>query len=97
MHKAGGGRHRALTSIMEGLHGQQRGSPGHAERLSERMLDEFVALHGPALRASGVPERLWARLLYKLEHEVLGAGCERAIRTSGDRSSTGVKGSHLKA
>lgn len=31
---------------------------------------EFAALHGPALRASGVPERYWGRLLYKLEHEV---------------------------
>lgn len=31
---------------------------------------EFEALHGPALRASGVPERYWGRLLHKLEHEV---------------------------
>lgn len=35
---------------------------------------EFAALHGPALRASGVPERYWGRLLYKLEHEVFDAG-----------------------
>lgn len=34
---------------------------------------EFCALHGPALRASGVPERYWGRLLHKLEHEVPGA------------------------
>lgn len=33
-------------------------------------LAEFAALHGPALRASGVPERYWGRLLHKLEHEV---------------------------
>lgn len=32
---------------------------------------EFAALHGPALRASGVPERYWGRLLHKLEHEHL--------------------------
>uniref|UniRef100_A0A9W3GCW1 Tubulin--tyrosine ligase-like protein 12 n=1 Tax=Camelus bactrianus TaxID=9837 RepID=A0A9W3GCW1_CAMBA len=35
---------------------------------------EFAALHGPALRASGVPERYWGRLLHKLEHEVFDAG-----------------------
>ncbi|XP_054997775.1 tubulin--tyrosine ligase-like protein 12 isoform X2 [Sorex araneus] len=35
---------------------------------------EFAALYGPALRASGVPERYWARLLHKLQHEVLDAG-----------------------
>lgn len=35
-----------------------------------RALAEFAALHGPALRASGVPERYWGRLLHKLEHEV---------------------------
>lgn len=35
---------------------------------------EFEALHGPALRASGVPERYWGRLLHKLEHEVFDAG-----------------------
>uniref|UniRef100_A0A8C5YTF4 Tubulin tyrosine ligase like 12 n=1 Tax=Marmota marmota marmota TaxID=9994 RepID=A0A8C5YTF4_MARMA len=28
----------------------------------------------PALRASGVPERYWGRLLHKLEHEVFDAG-----------------------
>ncbi|KAI4545808.1 tubulin--tyrosine ligase-like protein 12 [Ovis aries] len=37
-------------------------------------LAEFAALHGPALRASGVPERYWGRLLHKLEHEVFDAG-----------------------
>lgn len=36
---------------------------------------EFAALHGTALRSSGVPERYWGRLLHKLEHEVrAGAG-----------------------
>lgn len=42
-------------------------------------LAEFVALHGPALRASGVPERYWGRLLHKLEHEVR-AGAARGGR-----------------
>ncbi|XP_051016067.1 tubulin--tyrosine ligase-like protein 12 [Acomys russatus] len=59
---------------MEGHPGPQHVSPGRAETLSARMLDEFVALHGPALRSSGVPERLWGRLLHKLEHEVFDAG-----------------------
>ncbi|XP_005354493.2 tubulin--tyrosine ligase-like protein 12 [Microtus ochrogaster] len=59
---------------MEDYPGQRRGSPGRAERLNERLLDEFVSLHGPALRASGVPERLWGSLLHKLEHEVFDAG-----------------------
>lgn len=57
---------------------------------------EFAALHGPALRASGVPERYWGRLLHKLEHEVRpgatrgeqgagpgGPGAERSLGTSG--------------
>ncbi|XP_037371051.1 tubulin--tyrosine ligase-like protein 12 [Talpa occidentalis] len=39
-----------------------------------RAWPEFAALHGPALRASGVPERYWGRLLHKLEHEVFDAG-----------------------
>lgn len=59
-------------------------------------LAEFAALHGPALRASGVPERYWGRLLHKLEHEVRagatrgeqgagpgGPGAERPLGTSG--------------
>lgn len=53
---------------------------------SERDPDtaEFAALHGPALRASGVPERYWGRLLYKLEHEVrAGATRGRARRGAG--------------
>ncbi|XP_007939986.1 tubulin--tyrosine ligase-like protein 12 [Orycteropus afer afer] len=37
-------------------------------------LAEFAVLHGPALRASGVPELYWGRLLHKLEHEVFDAG-----------------------
>uniref|UniRef100_F2Z423 Tubulin tyrosine ligase-like family, member 12 n=1 Tax=Mus musculus TaxID=10090 RepID=F2Z423_MOUSE len=56
---------------MEIQSGPQPGSPGRAERLNARLLDEFVSLHGPTLRASGVPERLWGRLLHKLEHEHL--------------------------
>lgn len=83
---------------MEGQLGPQHGSPGRAEKLKERMLDEFVALHGPALRASGVPERLWGRLLHKLEHEVRGcAGSGRALRTSGARSTAAAKGNHFQA
>uniref|UniRef100_F6STG9 Tubulin tyrosine ligase like 12 n=1 Tax=Ornithorhynchus anatinus TaxID=9258 RepID=F6STG9_ORNAN len=34
----------------------------------------WVALHGPALRAAGVPPRYWTRLLHKLENEVFDAG-----------------------
>lgn len=40
------------------------------EQDAQAALAEFAALHGPALRASGVPERYWGRLLHKLEHEV---------------------------
>lgn len=49
----------------------------------EDALAEFAALHGPALRASGVPERYWGRLLHKLEHEV-------RWRRRGPRSGKGV-------
>lgn len=35
-----------------------------------RARPDFVELYGAALRASGVPERYWERLLHKLEHEV---------------------------
>lgn len=83
---------------MEIQSGPQPGSPGRAERLNARLLDEFVSLHGPTLRASGVPERLWGRLLHKLEHEVRvrdGTGCGQAMRSSGERSSAALKGSHL--
>lgn len=55
------------------------------EQDARAALAEFATLHGPALRASGVPERYWGRLLHKLEHEVrVGAprgearGAERA-------------------
>ncbi|XP_020664293.3 tubulin--tyrosine ligase-like protein 12 isoform X1 [Pogona vitticeps] len=34
----------------------------------------FVALHGPALSASGVPSRYWQSLWHKLENEVFDAG-----------------------
>lgn len=94
--KSYGGRRRAHLSTMESQSGPQPGSPGRAERLNERLLDEFVSLHGPALRASGVPERLWGRLLHKLEHEVRGGtGCGQAVRSSGVRSSAALGGSHL--
>lgn len=76
----------------------ERGSPGRTENLNARMLDEFAALHGPALRASGVPQRLWSRLLHKLEHEVRGgAGCRQAMRASGELSPAPPKGSHFQA
>lgn len=94
--KSCGGRRRALPSTMEIQSGPQPGSPGRAERLNARLLDEFVSLHGPTLRASGVPERLWGRLLHKLEHEVRdGTGCGQAMRSSGEHSSAALKGSHL--
>ncbi|XP_003419849.2 tubulin--tyrosine ligase-like protein 12 [Loxodonta africana] len=48
-------------------------SPGRPEE-DAQALAAFTALHGPALRASGVPERYWGRLLHKLEHEVFDAG-----------------------
>ncbi|XP_039318971.2 tubulin--tyrosine ligase-like protein 12 isoform X1 [Saimiri boliviensis] len=52
----------------------ERSSPGPTPEEAARALAEFAALHGPALRASGVPERYWGRLLHKLEHEVFDAG-----------------------
>ncbi|KAM4882070.1 tubulin--tyrosine ligase-like protein 12 isoform 3-T3 [Thomomys bottae] len=59
---------------MEAERGPERGGPGPAPEDGARALAEFAALHGPALRASGVPERYWGRLLHKLEHEVFDAG-----------------------
>uniref|UniRef100_A0A8C0SHF7 Tubulin--tyrosine ligase-like protein 12 SET-like domain-containing protein n=1 Tax=Canis lupus familiaris TaxID=9615 RepID=A0A8C0SHF7_CANLF len=50
------------------------GAPGLTAEDGARAPAEFAALHGPALRASGVPERYWGRLLHKLEHEVFDAG-----------------------
>uniref|UniRef100_F6W449 Tubulin tyrosine ligase like 12 n=1 Tax=Macaca mulatta TaxID=9544 RepID=F6W449_MACMU len=52
----------------------ERSSPGQTPEEGAEALAEFAALHGPALRASGVPERYWGRLLHKLEHEVFDAG-----------------------
>ncbi|KAK2120954.1 hypothetical protein P7K49_002340 [Saguinus oedipus] len=59
----------------------ERSSPGPTPEEGARSLAEFAALHGPALRASGVPERYWGGLLHKLEHEVRG----RAAGTCGGR------------
>ncbi|VTJ86885.1 Hypothetical predicted protein [Marmota monax] len=59
---------------MEAEPGPERGSPGRTPEEGARALAEFAALHGPALRASGVPERYWGRLLHKLELEVFDAG-----------------------
>ncbi|XP_036617053.1 tubulin--tyrosine ligase-like protein 12 [Trichosurus vulpecula] len=36
--------------------------------------EAFVVLHGPALRASAIPERYWGRLLHKLHREIFDAG-----------------------
>ena len=63
------------------------------EQDARAALAEFATLHGPALRASGVPERYWGRLLHKLEHEVrVGAprgearGAERARGAPGTKA-----------
>lgn len=62
------------------------------EQDARAALAEFVALHGPALRASGVPERYWGRLLHKLEHEVpVGAPCGEA-RGAGRSRGAGPRG-----
>lgn len=68
----------------------ERSSPGQTLEEGAEALAEFAALHGPALRASGVPERYWGRLLHKLEHEVRG----RAAGTCGCRggSAAGARG-----
>jgi len=50
----------------------ERGDPGLTPEEDARARAEFAALHGLALRASGVPERYWGRLLHKLEHEGWG-------------------------
>lgn len=52
---------------------------------------EFAALHGPALRASGVPERYWGRLLHKLEHEVR-AGARGVVEARGCGAGPGHAG-----
>ncbi|XP_027450379.1 tubulin--tyrosine ligase-like protein 12 [Zalophus californianus] len=52
----------------------ERRDPGLTPEEDARARAEFAALHGLALRASGVPERYWGRLLHKLEHEVFDAG-----------------------
>ncbi|XP_075409633.1 tubulin--tyrosine ligase-like protein 12 [Tenrec ecaudatus] len=51
-----------------------RGPNPRRPKEGAQALAEFAALHGPALCASGVPERYWGRLLHKLEHEVFDAG-----------------------
>lgn len=57
---------------------------------------EFAALHGPALRASGVPERYWGRLLHKLEHEVR-AGARGEVEAPGPERALGTRGCTARA
>uniref|UniRef100_UPI00358EB51E tubulin--tyrosine ligase-like protein 12 isoform X2 n=1 Tax=Myxine glutinosa TaxID=7769 RepID=UPI00358EB51E len=40
----------------------------------DEAFSHFVALHGPSLRLSGLPELYWPRLHYKLRNEVFDAG-----------------------
>lgn len=61
----------------------------------EDALAEFAALHGPALRASGVPERYWGRLLHKLEHEVRRG--RRALARGAHRPASQRGGCGLRA
>lgn len=60
--------------------GWPRGAAMAGERAAE--LGAFAALHGPALRASGVPVRYWDSLRRKLEGEVRPAGSGPASRCS---------------
>lgn len=63
---------------MEAEPGRHSGVPGRMREEGALALAEFAAVHGPALRASGVPERYWGSLLHKLEHEVRGSGVRDA-------------------
>jgi hypothetical protein len=83
---------------MEAELGTERGMPDRTPEDGAQALAEFAALHGPALRASGVPERYWGRLLYKLEHEVRTGpwagepGCRRPLERHGERVRTARDG-----
>ena len=67
----------------------ERGDPGLTPEEDARARAEFAALHGPALRASGVPERYWGRLLHKLEHEVRARATREGEAPAG---RTGMRG-----
>lgn len=67
----------------------ERRDPHRTAEEDARARAEFAALHGPALRASGVPERYWGRLLHKLEHEVR-AGEPPAGRTGAQSGAGGA-------
>lgn len=67
----------------------ERRDPDRTAEEDARARAEFAALHGPALRASGVPERYWGRLLHKLEHEVR-AGEAPAGRTGAQSGAGGA-------
>lgn len=71
----------------------ERSSPGQTPEEGAEALAEFAALHGPALRASGVPERYWGRLLHKLEHEMRTLRLRGSLqRDSFSRCLTGTTG-----
>lgn len=68
---------------MEAEPGREFVLPSRVQDEGAAALTEFAAMHGPALRSSGVPERYWGSLLHKLEHEVRGPG----VRAVGARSA----------
>lgn len=72
----------------------ERGDPGLTPEEDARARAEFAALHGPALRASGVPERYWGRLLHKLEHEVRARATREGEAPAG---RTGMRGGEAGA
>uniref|UniRef100_H0UXV8 Tubulin tyrosine ligase like 12 n=1 Tax=Cavia porcellus TaxID=10141 RepID=H0UXV8_CAVPO len=59
---------------MEAEPGREFVLPSRVQDEGAAALTEFAAMHGPALRSSGVPERYWGSLLHKLEHEIFDAG-----------------------
>lgn len=65
----------------------ERRDPHRTAEEDARARAEFAALHGPALRASGVPERYWGRLLHKLEHEVRARAGEPPAGGAGARAA----------
>ncbi|XP_066214709.1 tubulin--tyrosine ligase-like protein 12 isoform X2 [Saccopteryx leptura] len=72
--RAGGGGMEADARLVLTPESAPNSGQGPDAEEGAQALAEFAALHGPALRASGVPERYWGRLLHKLEHEVFDAG-----------------------